>query len=648
MQMAKLMKNFRYDINGLRAIAVLVVVLFHFLPNYLTGGFVGVDVFFVISGFLMTLIIFTGLQNDKFNLFKFYVARANRIIPALGTLCFILLVLGWFFLPPIEYKSLGKHVAGSISFISNILYWKESGYFDASSHEKWLLHTWSLSVEWQFYIIYPFILLILNKFLNVTKIKLLILFSFIVLFLLNIYISISSPTSAYFLLPSRIWEMLLGGIAFLFPIYLKNIQSKILSWLGVFLILISCIFISSNNSWPGYLALVPTIGAYFILVSNNQESFISTNPIFQKIGLWSYSIYLWHWPLVVIGYFYNIENWFLYGIPLSILLGFLSYKLIESKNFAMFYNWKNILQIKPFWISIIISIMGFSIFMTKGFETHYSDQVKLTSSEVDNKNPYNCLIGEQEKISNIPNCYIGNKNNLKAIIVGDSHADAIVTAITSKYNLKDEGVLAMTRASCPLVLNAKNNKLDDTCYEENFKKVTALKEYRNLPIIIIGRWSVYINGQSDPKRVSNNDNRPLMYFGENEYMVKSDLLNSFSKNLTRTLCEISHNNRVYITQPIPEMGRDIPKTMSRLQLVNQENIDLSLPRSKYFEDNIEIRKIINNSARQCGVTVLDPAEILCKNSNCMAQYNNRPIYQDGDHLSEYGNKLLIPLFKNVI
>ncbi len=639
------MKNFRYDINGLRAIAVLVVVIFHFLPAYLTGGFVGVDVFFVISGFLMTSIIFNGLQNDKFNLFKFYVARANRIIPALGVLCFILLVIGWFSLPPIEYKSLGKHVAGSLSFLSNIFYWKESGYFDTSSHEKWLLHTWSLSVEWQFYIIYPIILLILNNFFKISKIKILILISFTGLFLLNILLTLKSPTSAYFLLPSRVWEMLLGGIAFLYPISLKNNQSKILSVIGILLIFTSCFFISSNNSWPGYLALIPTIGAYFILVANNQESIISTNFFFQKIGLWSYSIYLWHWPIVVIGYYYNVENWFLYGIPLSILLGFLSYKLIESKNFAMFYNWKNIFKIKPLWISIIISIMGFSIFITKGFENHYSDQVRLASFEVYNKNPYNCLIGEQDKISNIPNCYIGNKNNLTAIIVGDSHADAIATAIISKYNLKDEGVLVMTRASCPLVLNAKNNKLNDTCYEENFKKVTALKKYRNLPIFIIGRWSVYINGQSDPKRVSNNDNRPLMYFGENKYMSKSDLLNSFSKNLTRTLCEISLNNRVYINQPIPEMGRDIPKTMSRLLLINQKNIDLSLPSAKYYKDNFDIRKIINDSAKKCGVVVLDPAEILCKKSKCIAQYNNRPIYQDGDHLSEYGNKLLTPLFK---
>ena len=147
--------SFRQDINGLRAIAVIAVVLFHFNASWMPGGFAGVDVFFVISGFLMTGIIFRGIEQENFSILKFYVARANRIIPALAVLCLVLLVFGWFYLTPLDYKALGKHAASSVAFLSNIIYWRESGYFDAASHEKWLLHTWSLSVEWQFYILYP-------------------------------------------------------------------------------------------------------------------------------------------------------------------------------------------------------------------------------------------------------------------------------------------------------------------------------------------------------------------------------------------------------------------------------------------------------------------------------------------------------------
>ena len=156
--------QFRRDINGLRAIAVVAVVLFHFIPNSLKGGFAGVDVFFVISGFLMTSIIIGKLESNTFSLISFYNARFKRIVPALLVLSTVLLVLGWFVLLNVEYEQLSKHIFSSLMFISNITYWLESGYFEAASHEKLLLHTWSLSVEWQFYLIYPVALILLNKF----------------------------------------------------------------------------------------------------------------------------------------------------------------------------------------------------------------------------------------------------------------------------------------------------------------------------------------------------------------------------------------------------------------------------------------------------------------------------------------------------
>ena len=158
--------NFRYDINGLRAYAVLFVVLFHFGVFGFTGGFVGVDVFFVISGFLMTKIIMDGLKSNKFSIIQFYTNRAVRIIPALAILCIFLIIAGWFQLIPTDFKALSKHIIASLFFISNIVYWRESGYFDADAHEKILLHTWSLSVEWQFYLLLPIYLIIAYRLLK--------------------------------------------------------------------------------------------------------------------------------------------------------------------------------------------------------------------------------------------------------------------------------------------------------------------------------------------------------------------------------------------------------------------------------------------------------------------------------------------------
>ena len=640
--------NFRYDINALRAIAVIAVVIFHFMPNTLTGGFIGVDVFFVISGFLMTSIIFRGLENNTFNIFKFYAARASRIIPALGALIFLLLILGWFFLAPTDYKILGKHAASSISFFSNITYLKESGYFDASSQEKWLLHTWSLSVEWQFYIIYPAVLLLLKRFTTLNTLKKFIIYSFPFFLLFSIYLSIYKPSASYYLLEARVWEMLFGGLAYLYPITIKKSKLNTISNFGILLITASCLFISSENYWPGYMALIPTFGAYLVLISASQQTFISKNFIVQKIGLWSYSIYLWHWPLVVIGYYYNLQRWTVYGIILSIILGALSYKIIESRKFLVPKNIKDIITYKPLLIVLFIALLGISIRHTNGFEWHYSDEIINTSFEKNNENNFNCMIKQEEKIANLTACTIGNRANPRVIIIGDSHADSIISSITAMYDLKKESVLVLIRASCPYVLNAKNNKLDETCYKENFERLKLLEKYKDIPIIIVGRWSAYLYGQSDPKRILNNDNRPPMYFGKNKYMTDKALISEFSKNLKETLCQSYKHTKVFITQPIPEMGRNIPDTMARLQVLGIKNIDLSIASSQYYQKNKSLRQVIADAAIQCNVTVLDPASILCKNNKCIAQYKNRPIYRDGDHLSEYGNKLLTPMFYNAL
>jgi peptidoglycan/LPS O-acetylase OafA/YrhL len=355
--------NFRYDINGLRAIAVIAVVLFHFNPAWVPGGFAGVDVFFVISGFLMTGIIFRGLEDDNFNLFKFYVARANRIIPALAVLCLALLVFGWFYLTPLDYKALGKHVASSMGFLSNVVYWRESGYFDAASHEKWLLHTWSLSVEWQFYIIYPIVLVVLKRFLSLENLKRLIVIGTLLGFAFSVIATMKWPNPAYYLLPTRAWEMMMGGVAFLYPWNVSETKKKLLEAIGLLLILVSYAFVTSDILWPGHFALIPVLGSYLMIVANQQSSLVTNNKVFQSLGKWSYSIYLWHWPVVVLGYYFDFQYWYLYGLPLSLTLGIISFLLVESIRFKSVYDWREIFKVKPVYMVIFIGVISSAIFI---------------------------------------------------------------------------------------------------------------------------------------------------------------------------------------------------------------------------------------------------------------------------------------------
>lgn len=241
--------SFRNDINGLRAYAVIAVLLFHFQIPGLNAGFLGVDIFFVISGFLMTSIIVRGLEKGSFSIWKFYMARVRRIVPALMVLIATLLVLGWFFLPTPDYKALGSQSAYSSAFISNIYFWHSSGYFDAAAHEKWLLHTWTLGVEAQFYVLLPLFLIVLWKIKPQAKTLLWgLIFAFLASLALSVVVSTWKPTAAFYLLPTRGWEFIAGGLVFFAGRELKTLErfSKELLWLGFSFWLVAFILIDSS------------------------------------------------------------------------------------------------------------------------------------------------------------------------------------------------------------------------------------------------------------------------------------------------------------------------------------------------------------------------------------------------------------------
>lgn len=642
---------FRYDINGLRAIAVLAVVFFHFNPTWIPGGFAGVDVFFVISGFLMTSIIFNGIDKSSFNLFEFYTARANRIIPVLATVSFLLIVFGMFFLVPTDLENLGKQVQKSSTFTSNLLFSKGGGYFDTNEKTKWLLHTWSLSIEWQFYIFFPVIILLLKRYISVQNIKKIIIGLFILSFCYCVFATFKNSKTAYFLLTCRAWEMLLGGLAFLYPIIIQSIKNKVLlQTTGIALIVISYFTFSSHTPWPGYMALMPVFGTYLILISNFQKNPIINNLFFNHIGKWSYSIYVWHWPIVVFGVYFSIQHWWLYGIPLSILSGYFSYQFIEKIRFKKFFAWKDIYKVKPFYIFLFIFILGITVRKTDGLQFIYSEKIREITKESQNSNPYKCDSSSEN--SNLYECIVGDTKNIKAIIIGDSHADAITTALATTFDLKKEGIISIASSGCPFIFDVKIG-LDDANY--NCLNINKLRmrwlvdhqdEYKNLPIIIAARWSSYLKPENDPERIIG-ENRPLMHAESRDKKQFNDLNSIFTRKLESTLCPINTNFQVYIMQPIPEMAKNIPKTMSKNLLLGKSP-DLSISYQEYLERSSDVRSIIKNVAQRCNVKTLDPAAVLCKSGRCIADDKGRPIYRDGDHLSEYGNKLLTPMFKQAL
>ena len=626
--------GFRQDINGLRAIAVLAVVLFHFNPKWLPGGFIGVDVFFVISGFLMTSIIFSGLNNNTFNLFKFYNARINRIFPVLATLFTVLLIFGWFYLIPNNYKELGTQIQQSSLFISNHFFAKGGGYFDTSENSKWLLHTWSLSIEWQFYIFFPIIILTFKKYLNFSQIKPAIVFLFLTSFIYSIYATSVESKTAYFSLTVRAWELLLGSLAFLYPWPLKQKLYKFcIQCLGIFLIFSSYFLITKEIPWPGYIALLPVLGAYLIIISNYQNNLIINNPLFSHIGKWSYSIYVWHWPLVVFGFYIAYKDWWLYGIPLSIVFGFLSYQLIEKINCKRYIEWKDIYKVKPALVLLITLFISTLIQLSNGLDSRGSEPLKTILNEKNNSNPNSCMDLSQN--ADFTPCILGDKSNLKVIIAGDSHADSTVSAITSIMDLKKEGVLVLNKSGCAFVFNNS-----EYCHIVNQKRIAILNKYRNIPIIVINRYGSKLEGENDPNRNSKTI-EPSTQELDRRY-------NIFESDFESSICKLSQHAPVYVLFAIPEQGQNIPNIMAK-QLYESGYIkDNSISLDQYLKRSNRVNSTLARIAHKCNAKILDPTQILCTTGKCISEYRGRPIYRDGDHLSEYGNKLLTPLFKEVI
>ena len=637
---------FRPDIAGLRAIAVIAVVLYHFGVKGFSGGFVGVDIFFVISGFLMTGIIFSKIEINKFSFIDFYLARAKRIIPALAVLCLVLLVCGWFFLIPGDFRTLGKHAASSISFLSNFIFWREAGYFDASSHEKWLLHTWSLSVEWQFYIIYPLIIFTLKKILDTQSIKLSIATLAISSFGLSIYIGNNWPSAGFYLFPTRAWEMLAGGIVFLYPLRVSSKNARILEAMGLLILAYSIIQFSSSDVWPGWKAIIPIIGTILILYANRHRSVFTGTKISKSLGDASYSIYLWHWPVIVLISYLGLDQEMLpkaLGITISIILGYTSLYLIEIPTRKInTFNYRLLPAIAYLSAMGMTAAAGAIIFLTSGVESRVIQSVAIASRESLNSNPRSAKCLTTTGVES-PKCLFGSElAEIGAIVIGDSHADSTVTAVAAA--IPEKATLFLGYRSCITIPDVKilGENASYNCGGFISNQLDKLsREYPGVPVFVINRTSVYINGHNEKKNTASG---PLAYF-DTPTKLDDAYKKEFKEKYISSICTLSANRPVFILNPIPEMGINIPRELAMKLMSDPSSEDIAIKESTYIARNEFAVSTIAQAAKKCNATILDPAKLLCSNGECKGSINGRPLYYDDNHLSEFGNKILTPLFE---
>lgn len=597
-------KNFRKDINGLRAIAVLSVLVFHFSPSFLPGGFAGVDVFFVISGFLMTSIIFRGVENNNFSIVKFLIARCKRIVPALVAVVVTLLIVGYLIFEPLTYQAIGKHSFSSLLFISNFTYFFESGYFDADSRSKFLLHTWSLSVEWQFYIIYPIIVYALSKILSLSKIKIAVVVAAIISLSLSVYVSYTDPSAAYFMLYTRAWEMIVGGLAFLYPLTRYKEHSGKIEIAGIALIAVSIALISDKTPWPGYAALLPVVGAYFVILADNKKSILS-NVILQKAGLWSYSIYLAHWPAIVILGKFNIDVSFLTYLYIVLAISIILYYTVEKRrNYGI-----------GLCCMFVIAIYASYYVSENGVKSRVDEKFGLTAKEFHAK--YYGGVGFKhegtaEKIGDEKPAFI---------LFGDSYARQYLRF------LKENGYsfISIMKDGCYYFGNYINHSStwgDNACRKRYNTLVDIMASNPGIPVVISLSWLDYDGN------ISSGNNQKKITGSDYKNMVLSDLSRLTNDNRDFAIIGSNFQTRGNIAFECLARKSMMPP-LFRDMFSNCESQETIIP----VQINNDLKKFTNGKSN---VEFIDPNEYLCNEGKCSIVTKGEPVLSDGTHLSYYG------------
>lgn len=650
---------YRPDIDGLRAIAVLCVVLFHAFPEWLPGGFVGVDVFFVISGFLISGIIFKNLNEGVFSFFDFYSRRVRRIFPALLIVLIFVYVFGWYTLLSDEYKQLGKHVAGGATFSSNIILWLESGYWDNAAAKKPLLHLWSLGVEEQFYIVWPLILwLAWRARLNLLLVTLVILG---VSFVFNVYLSANNSVVAFYWPLTRFWELLFGAaLAYVGLIFQRGDMDAVKAgWLrsscsiaGAMLLVAAVVWVK-EKSFPGFWALIPTIGAVLIIAAGKDawlnRVFLSSR-ILVWIGLISYPLYLWHWPLLSYARIIQGEPTTMTrgGLALgAILLAWLTYVLIErpirlQNSHARSIFWKQ----SGLTLAIAAAmVLGIYTYQKDGISSRLVAQLnaEMKNSGYDEGWPEfsgRCDFLKPED-DGLFECKIDARNEPRYAVIGDSKAGAVASGLF-RTSVEEGGWMYFGNGrgkAEELFPILSDDPVFDCCRKESAKRVLE---------IVGGKTSV-------EAVVIAIASRRLFKLG-NDYSIEDlpasphyDRALSGLDNAVSYL--INRGKKVVLlidnpTLPYPEncMDRKTGSDIMDGMILRPRNPDCRMPIEKYLFLSKQYREMLYEVERRHPqmVRVFDPISILCNSGVgvCSLVKNGRLIYGVTDHISDYASTLV--------
>lgn len=633
--------SFREDVNGLRALAVLGVLLFHYDAPYLSGGYAGVDVFFVISGYLMTRIIATRMERGSFSLWRFWGDRALRIAPPLAFMLAALLVFGLFWIDALTLAEIADEALRAAGFVSNIHFWRSVGYFDLRADQKWLLHTWSLGVEWQFYLVFPFLMLALYRQpASALSRGLVVLLVACASFLPAVVLDRHHPVTLFYLLPFRAWELLAGClVAIAAPSLALGAKGRSrLALAGLAAIVAAFILFDRQSAWPSWGTLLPVAGASAVILAAADRPAWAANPPVRALGLWSYSIYLWHWPFLVLWTYSGLEGalaapafavFFLAGAGLVSLAGqwFAARGPAARKGqlAVTFAGW-----------TAAAGLAG-ALALDGGAPWRHPSGApwveNLREASRDWRFPSNCNALQKDGAPKICGFNL-DAAGPPVVFLGDSHSALWYSRFLGRAREASQApVHFLTAAACPPLPDVNrvgNHVRCSAFYEAAIRHLEAQPPRR---LVITSIWTTY----------ARLDGPDSICFMRGDRCVapetQAELSNGLRAAFVRSAPALQRLQRsgveIVIMLPIPIHDESIPLALARDDIHGRpRSAALGIDLAGFRSHNAEIIGMLKAYAASLGAAVIDPTEPMCANGSCSTvDAAQVPLYVDSNHLT---------------
>jgi peptidoglycan/LPS O-acetylase OafA/YrhL len=623
----------RADIDGLRAVAVVAVILGHLELPFVTGGFVGVDVFFVISGFLITSLIIRDLHDRRFSLAGFYERRVRRIAPAFFAMTAWSSLAAWFLLPPSDLSRYGQSIAASSTFSSNLLFWTQEGYFDGLGHGKPMLHTWSLAIEEQFYLLFPLLLMALFRWGHRRAARW-VAGVFLVSLAASIWTTTHAPRVAFYHMPLRGWELLAGGLLALgvVPPLRPAWSRELASIVGALLLGWSIATFSRETAFPGMNALLPCAGAALLIHAHDGSRsspptwvarLLQLRPV-VFIGAISYSLYLWHWPVIVFS-----RSWlpasqpaYLAGLLVLIVgLSVLSWKYVEQPFRHRPHRGSRRNVALGFFAATALTVsVGLAAVGTGGWPGRVSAEVlALDQAELDyNHDRPRCHGNDRRPIRFEDKCAYGASAVPPSVAIwGDSMAVELAAALGSELAARGRSLLAISYSSCPPSVGMSFTDRPG-CKDHNGRMLTRLVESKAITKVIL--VAQYL---------------PQWWrFGPRFFVSLEEIATTL----------VGAGKEVYIVYPIPTPPGRVPAMLAGRALLGMDPRQVFISRAGHDAENRDTIAALDRLTQRPHITALRPTDRLCSATRCEVFADGAVLYFDDVHLSVTGARRVMPVF----